>query len=504
MPSQRELIDLGRSDLLNAVRLHGGASLVARRAALAPHPDRAHRKPPHYWSDPKRLHAELLVFTAHRGHPGLMPRRDQLVRARRRDLVYAIDKWGGFGRVAAKLHLVWYGPSSYWRKWRHVKRRLAAFTRMIGREGVMPSFQTMQSFGRMDLVYGVGLHGGVMMVAKKMGYHVQYPRRKRGYWMVLENVVAELESFLGTQPLECRSSMPTSVMLVQAGRLDLATAIRDHGGWLYYAQRLGLRFAFEVRDQGFWEREEDVVSELVSYVSMRYGFWQHPGKEPPEGTLDADAMSHIPSMEMLKRDGRSDIAFAIQRYHGGVAGFAARHGWVVAEDVVQTKPVETLIMWKPFMKELHQWIAVHGADGIMPSMRDLIRTGRHDLRFAVHKHGGALRVSRKMLLVKPHGPVGGWLPQWLGLQAGKLGVILSLYSRGKSSQEFDSALEGCIVGSERKGERVGRGIRKSMRERLLGQNNISREQKPLKISIAELARIRLRYKHLPPDDIIEI
>lgn len=496
MPSQRQLLDSGRTDLLNAVRIHGGAAQVARRAALAPLPAKARKKPPGYWTDPKRLHAELLIFTARNGHPGLMPRRDQLMSAGRGDLNYAIEKHGGYAAVASALHLVWHGPCSYWRVFRNVRKRVLAFMNKLDTDNVMPCVQTMQKYGRMDLVYGVAMHGGVMVVARRMGLKVEFPQRVPGYWSLPQNVTAELEDFIKTQPLEDRDAMPTSVMLVQAGRTDLANAIRDHGGWVYYAQMLGLRFAFEVRHQGFWENEQTVLNELSSYVQKRYGFWEHPGREPRNGVIDSQK-TYIPSTEMLKRDGRSDIAFAIQRYHGGVQVFASKHSLVVAEDAVQVKPVETLKRWVSFAAELSEWIAAYGANGIMPFKQDLIRTGRHDLRYALYRHGGACRVSRKMQLVYVGGDASHWLPQWLGLQAGKLGLAISLAEQGKDSRVLDDELEGRIVGSERRGEEVGVAIRMGNRRRE-GRKTWRR------ISIEELKKIRGRYKHLPPDDIITI
>lgn len=372
---------------------------------------------------------------------------------------------------------------------------MLAFVKMLAKGSVMPCVQTMQDYGRMDLVYGVAMHGGVMAVARRMGLAVEFPHRPLGYWNLPQNVTNDLENFIKTQPLEDRGAMPTSVMLVQAGRADLATAIRDHGGWVYYAQRLGLRFAFEVRHQGFWENEQTVLNELLNYIQKRYGFWEHPGKEPDDSVIDKHK-TYIPSTEMLKRDGRSDVAFAIQRYHDGIQAFAARHSLVVAEDVVQIKPVEVLMRWGPFSAELSEWIATHGAHGIMPSKQDLIRTGRNDLRCAVYKHGGAWRVSRRMQVVYASSDVCDWLSQWLGLQAGKLGLVISLAERGMDSRTLSNDLEGKVIGSERRCDELGVAVR--VGKGRYGDRNIRR------ISLQELKEIRGRYKHLPPDDIITI
>lgn len=546
MPLQRQLRAANRTDLMNAVRLHGGAAAVARRAALSPAPAAAAKKPHGHWAD-VMLHAELLTFTASYGHRGLMPRRDQLLRAGRADLNYAIGKHGGYSTVAAALHLVWLGPCSYWRVFRNVQKRLFAFVKFHKRGPVMPSFETLQRCGRMDLVHGIALHGGVMMVARRTGLKVVFPERGKGYWERPENVQSELEHILETQPLEARRSMPASVLLVQAGRADLATAVRDHGGWIYYAQRLGLRFQYEVRHQGFWEQEDNVLRELLNYLALRYGKWEHPGRIPSEVPLGADVdcvqdmnisaetaelpkVKYIPATEMLKRDGRSDIAFAIERYHGGIHSFAARHSLVVAEDVMHLKPAEVLHEWAHFAAELKSWIQNHGANGFMPSKHDLIRTGRHDLRYATYKHGGTLRVSQRLQLVVAQATVDKWLPQWLGMQGGKLGLAIQLHERGKKLSQsgrdllesLDSQLAGSVLGKyglmmvSSESDIVGNwkpNARRTQRRTLRnagviahGQGVAGRNAKsggPLKkISVQELERLRGRYKHLPPDDII--
>ena len=554
MPLRRELITASRTDLVNAIRIHGGFSHVARRAALSPPPCINNKRPKGYWSDPAVLHAELLTFTAKNGHPGLMPRRDQLMKAGRADIAYAVEKYGGYSAVAADIHLVWHGPCSFWRDFRHVQKRLLTFVNNNHLAGVMPSVQLLQSYGRMDLVYGIALHGGVMHVADKVGLDVVYPKHAPEFWQNPANVKKELQAFMLTQPLEARQCMPSSVALVQAGRADLATVVRDHGGWVYYAQMLGLRFAFEVRRQGFWQRESNVVVELRNYVERRYGFWGHPGAlnsgervEQSEGDsgkkkvkrkrLERSAkckgtMPYVPSSEMLKRDGRSDIAFAIERYHGGMPAFAERHSFRVAEDTVQIKPQEVLMRWEKFANEMNCWIQTHGTNGIMPTKQDLIVTGRHDLRFSIYKHGGEKTVAQRLQLVCAGTPLDIWLPQWLGQHAGKLGLLLSTPvtegTRGKTNlarrqaRELERQLDGSAIGAYRKlvtrsdggvvhseiERRNGRKrIKSAMRRRLKERKKVIESEKMKtsnRMSAKELERLRKRYQHLASDDIIEV
>lgn len=469
------------------------------------------------------------------GLPGLMPRRDQLLRAGRRDLCYAIEKYGGFSAVSRRLHLVWVGPCNYWRQFRNLRKRLMEFVRMHGPKGIMPTVLRLHQMGRIDLVYGVALHGGVMSVAGKVGLRVRYAKRRPEYWETPRNVTKELKWFMETQPLENRTSMPSSVALVQAGRADLANGVRDHGGWVYYAQRLGLRFAFAQRVQGFWQSEANVLSELMFYVSERYGEWEHPGELADGVTVEEmkrTGVVYVPSVEMLKRDGRSDIAFAVQRYQGGERAFAHRHALEIATDTVEVQPVEEMKKWVCFSKEIECWIFEYGADGIMPRREDFIRTGRHDLRCAMFLHGGDAAIARRIGLVFCRRKR-NWIASWLALQAAKMGTVIDFEEKGtgdgrvpEAIEKMNRSLDGCTLGNRCRALKGGesfkkpiafkkRGRRRRKRKKICvaaeGTEKVGGKTTPEKvqvhddlgqISLVELDVLRKRYEHLRSDDII--
>lgn len=517
MPLQRELIDNDRSDLLNAIQRHGGMTSVSRKASLIPSSSKRRKRPRGYWNDPSVLRAELLTFTAKHGHPGLMPRRDQLLKAGRTDLVYAISKYGGYSTIATDLHLIWYGPSSYWRVFRNLRKRLISFAKQRSGGSIMPSVQDLKQCGRMDLMYGIALHGGVMKVARRIGLQVSYPKRSSEFWDHPKNIQRELEDILKVQPLENRRFMPTSVALIQAGRADLATAIRDRGGWVYYAQRLGLRFNFEVRPYGFWRKESDVLRELKNYVNGRYGSWEHPGQQSDTSLKKG---RFFPSTEMLKRDGRSDIAYAIERYHGGMDTFAMKNGLTIAEDTVKVQPVEELSKWKIFVKEITKWMNCYGVDSIMPTRQDFIRTGRYDLRRATYKHGGTKVISKRLQLVSMESLPQTWLAGWLAMQAARMSQTISMKERNKLTETGERLLEkmekrldgsallrrvpvGKIkIGQVHKG-RVEAKRRRRYRTGVKGSRCKSISNSTLhrnfrsEFSREDLDRIRGKYKHLP-------
>lgn len=595
MPSQSQFRSFKRCDLLNAVRHHGGVHSIARRAGL---PVASTRRPRGHWIDRTVLHGELLAHTAVNGHPGLMPRYEELMEAGRSDLCYAIRKFGGYSTVAAELHLTWFGPSSYWRSFRNLRKRLVSWIkrnqeRSSGSSGacgavvmVMPSTQMLHHSGRQDLVFGIAMHGGVMNVAARLGLAVEYPTQEEGFWNRSENIQNELEQFQTTQPLEARTNMPSSVVLVESGRADLANSIRDHGGWAYFAQRLGTRHDFDRRSQGFWKDERNVYRELVRYMARRYGHWDYPGEalkqcggtgetpdaarekeenpvwmrenvhakqqrnaaktkrrclhmdvllEPPEG-LSGDSQqdqAHVhsastdrppaqsafrlrvmPSVDMLKRDGRSDIAFAIQRYHGGVEQFADRHSLCIAADSNQTRPHEELAQWHNFRVAMLEWITVHGCVGVMPTRAELIRTSRNDLRFAMYSHGGYTVVARRLELVRMNGE--GWLGQWLGLQAARAGLFAAMNDAKRRTCEFtgEEELPRTLYGDRSAWHRANLHARRQalIQSVLVSEksddklsSNLTAKVQPLRgriLSDAEFEEVRKQYSHLPADDII--
>lgn len=82
-------------------------------------------------------------------------------------------------------------------------------------------------------------------------------------------------------------------------------------------------------------------------------------------------------------------------------------------------PSELLRSWPAFAAALREWMAAHGSlPGVMPSRDELVRTGRHDLRFAVYTHGGREVVAKRIGLVLPG--CRGWVGVWLARQTGLL------------------------------------------------------------------------------------
>eukprot|EP00871_Galdieria_phlegrea_P005969 jgi/Galph1/85/GphlegSOOS_G4871.1 len=391
-PTQTDLKTNGRQDLLEAIRKHGGMHLVASKLGFE-----LKRKPKGYWKDFLSLRAEISVFIRRYGTPGVMPHGQELVLHRRHDLIYAINLHGGSSVVAGKLHLVWIGPLSFWQNFNNLRKRLLADKEKWDYQG-MPTWNDLLLRGRVDLAFGIRLHQGFPTVAKALQLELVYPSRPRLYWTETENVITELKETIALLSNYEKQFMPSCETLYQLGRGDLADAVRDTKGWIYYAKRLKLKPNYPRVSKGFWKDWHHVRVALQRYLTHR--------------GLPLQAM---PSTEELYRDGRSDLAFAITKYHQGATKMAHRCQWKAPH--LRPLPSGYYQYWSNVVKQLVCWVDKFGVRGLMPSKHDLYRTGYRDLIFVIYRHGGFDKVARRLgWIIYEDNP--GWLTQWLAHQAG--------------------------------------------------------------------------------------
>jgi hypothetical protein len=149
---------------------HGGIMAVAQRLGLV-YDSRC--KPPRYWQDLAVIDRELLAFIAAHGEPGVMPKKATLTAAGRGDLENAISRAGGQYVTAQRLGLRpadTRRPHNQWADFAEMERELRAFVEEPGRPQRMPSLGELIAAGRFDLHYAVQRHGGVRMVAQRLGW----------------------------------------------------------------------------------------------------------------------------------------------------------------------------------------------------------------------------------------------------------------------------------------------------------------------------------------------
>ncbi|EME28833.1 hypothetical protein Gasu_37230 isoform 1 [Galdieria sulphuraria] len=384
-----------RQDLVEAIRKHGGVQTVAAKLYML---RQSKRKAKGYWNDFAILRAEISVFLRRYGTPGVMPLGHELRRHQRRDLCYAIQLHGGFSVVAGKLHLNWIGPISFWRNWSNLRKRLYADMEKWGYHR-MPTLNDLVIRGRVDLAFGIRLHHGFPAVAKAFGLEWTIPSRPRMYWNDPENVITELKELIALLSNEEKRYMPSNETLYQLGRGDLADAIRDTKGWVYYAKRLGLVPHYRcISSHKLWKDVGFVRRQLQRYLSNR-----------------GLPLRAVASVEELYRDGRGDIAFAIMKYHQGATQLAHRLKWKAPH--MRPLPPAYYRYWSNVIKQLVLWVDKYGTPGLMPSKKELFQTGYRDLVFVIYRHGGFQKVACRMGWTihedNPH-----WLTQWLASQAG--------------------------------------------------------------------------------------
>lgn len=127
MPTRAALRALARggATLERAIASHGGAAAVGSRMGWLP-PFRP-RKPAGYWESSKNLRKELVAFVRQSGlRPGTMPTKTDMRRARRRDLLRAVERRGGIYAVAQELFGASRRKEGGARQWRMPTRAGAA------------------------------------------------------------------------------------------------------------------------------------------------------------------------------------------------------------------------------------------------------------------------------------------------------------------------------------------------------------------------------------------
>ena len=386
MPTQDELLQAGRGDLIHAIQRQGGFSIIAERLGLKM---LNNKKPAGYWDEIAHVEEGLRVFINTHGTLGVMPTVGQLTVANRSDLASAIAKHGGFRTVAELLGLemsyVMKTPG-YWDSWSNVERELNAFIDAHGTPGVMPAREELLRVGRGDLSSALSKHDGSISVATRLGLALPFTAKPHGYWDDFSHVEQELHSFIDTYGTP--EVMPTLNDLKKAGRMDLIGGIQRHGRFHAVAERLGLKRASPRKPQQYWDIT-NLERELQTFIEKHGGV---------QGVM--------PTRKELIQASRGDLVNAIKR-NGKVLAVAQQLGLKIAGS---KKPNG---YWDDFAyleEEIHRFIHDYGLPGIMPTPDQFRRWGRSDLDSAMNRHGGRSLVADRLglVLLSSSKPDGYW------------------------------------------------------------------------------------------------
>lgn len=369
MPTVSELNRAGRSDLINALRGHGGLIAVAARLGL----ERPHvGKPRGYWQDFANLRRELYAFAAEQGIGGEMPTLTMLEQARRSDLAYAIEQHGGVEAVATRAGLQRIDArraAGFWDDFGNIQRELSMVMVAHNIDGEMPTRRILASSSH-GLLSGIERHGGMLAVAARLGLQVQ--NKPSGYWTDFANLERELRAFIaaaGPDPI-----MPTFAQLSAADRDDLANALPIHGGSFAVAKRLGLQPSSNRKPPGYWQDIANIEKEIRAWCSTH-----------------GDGQT-MPGYANLMRTGDAELHGAI-REQGGYEAISARLGLVY---VPSRRPKG---YWQDFAnveREIRAFITARGPDNVMPTRSDLDAAGEWTTATAIDAHGGFPEVARRL------------------------------------------------------------------------------------------------------------
>lgn len=171
MPTKEELEKFVKvtGKLAEAIRKHGGFPVVAKRLGLKLS---YQRRSLNEWKDFANVERELFKVIKVLGTPiGMMPTREEVIKAGWGDLVQATWKYGGWLSVADRLGLSYSKKrNNYWDDFDNLERGIFAFIEEHGRPGVMPiKEELLAKKGKSSLAKAIGKHGGFSVVARRLG-----------------------------------------------------------------------------------------------------------------------------------------------------------------------------------------------------------------------------------------------------------------------------------------------------------------------------------------------
>lgn len=219
--------------------------------------------------------------------------------------------------------------------------------------------------------------------------------------------------------------MPTRVELLNAGRQDICSAIRRHGGWKVLSHALdwkatsiakprSLYLTFttkkpvgeRMRPYAYWRDFENVKQELQDYLQLRRNYIEGNakdgehlsdsnarGKSKKEKRMGEQAwkLELFPTAKELRDNGRAGLARAIH-LHGGVERVASKLG--------MRAKYRTKTYWQNFdnvKSELERIIQKAESDnGGLPDDVVLKKEGSQGLLKAIELHGGRETVAKRL------------------------------------------------------------------------------------------------------------
>lgn len=174
------------------------------------------------------LKSEILRFISEHGQEGFMPMRKQLRLHGRVDIEKAINRMGGFRRIATLVNLsLAYKdrkPKGYWDNLENLQEEITRFQKNWGMDpSYMPSRKAFERAGRYDIARALEKWGGLHEVSRLLSLKLRHPNRqaspvsdKRNDYTSSVNVEAENK---GAKP---NVSQDTELWLTRLKDLDIS------------------------------------------------------------------------------------------------------------------------------------------------------------------------------------------------------------------------------------------------------------------------------------------
>ncbi|KAH9621385.1 hypothetical protein KSS87_007199 [Heliosperma pusillum] len=188
-------------------------------------PTRQKRKVPGLQQDIEVLKSEILTFISDHGQEGFMPMRKQLRVHGRVDIEKAINRMGGFRRIATLMNLsLAYKhrkPKGYWDNLEILQDEITSFQKNWGMDtSYMPSRKAFERAGRYDIARALEKWGGLHEVSRLLSLKLRHPNRQT-------SLVSDKKTDFGSSAVLEADGKAASKTYVSQGSLKWLTELED-------------------------------------------------------------------------------------------------------------------------------------------------------------------------------------------------------------------------------------------------------------------------------------
>ncbi len=370
--------------------------------------DTPEKKPRNYWDRFSNLKKELKVIIKQIRH---FPSQEELGRIGLSGVARAVQKHGGFIAVREKMgYKIIKQASGHWKDFDNVRDTLEE---IIAKTKEFPSTEQLKELGYNGLVTGISdYHGGIRNVRELMGYKNEI--KPDGYWKDWSNLKKEINKLK-----KKLGHFPTSTEMRKNGQVSLAVGIKEyHGGIIKVREKLGIKENKKL--SGYWNSFENVDYELKPIIKK---------------------LKHFPTQAELIKLGKSSLAMAIGKYHGGINNVKERLGYEIAR--------KSHGYWNDFENIKKELETICNNLEESPSQRYLESIGRQDLISAIGKyHGGLLKVKEKLGYEITQKPKGYW-QNWGNIEK-VLNKMIKKLGRFPTFTDFKNSNYSTIPGAIKK------------------------------------------------------